>query len=89
MRNIRHFVFYIPNDSAEVVDVLPMFDKDLKPLAEDHTDLQLNYDTLTPLPYLKGLLAECSENGEIEPFVLTSSMMCLFRTSPAMATNLK
>lgn len=66
MRNIRHFVFYIPSDSAEVVDVLPMFDKDLKPLAEDHTDLQLNYDTLTPLPYLKGLLAECSENGEIE-----------------------
>lgn len=64
MRNIRHFVFYIPKDSAEVVDVLPMFDKDLKPLAEDHTDLQLNYDTLTPLPYLKGLLAECSENGE-------------------------
>ena len=66
MRNIRHFVFYIPSDSVEVVDVLPMFDKDLKPLAEDHTDLQLNYDTLTPLPYLKGLLAECSENGEIE-----------------------
>lgn len=65
MRNIRHFVFYIPKDSAEVVDVLPMFNKDLKPLAEDHTDLQLNYDTLTPLPYLKGLLAECSENGEI------------------------
>ena len=64
MRNIRHFVFYIPKDSAEVVDVLPMFDKDLKPLAEDHTDLQLNYDTLTPLPYLKGLLAECSENNE-------------------------
>lgn len=64
MRNIRHFVFYIPKDSAEVVDVLPMFDKDLKPLAEDHTDLQLNYDTLTPLPYLKGLLAECSENDE-------------------------
>ena len=66
MRNIRHFVFYIPKDSAEVVDVLPMFNKDLKPLAEDHTDLQLNYDTLTPLPYLKGLLAACSENGEID-----------------------
>lgn len=66
MRNIRHFVFYIPKDSAEVVDVLPMFNKDLKPLAEDHTDLQLNYDTLTPLPYLKGLLAECSENGDID-----------------------
>ena len=66
MRNIRHFVFYIPKDSAEVVDVLSMFNKDLKPLAEDHTDLQLNYDTLTPLPYLKGLLAECSENGDID-----------------------
>ena len=66
MRNIRHFVFYIPKDSAEVVDVLPMFNKDLKPLAEDHTDLQLNYDTLTPLPYLKGLLADCSEHGDID-----------------------
>lgn len=65
-RNIRHFLFYIPENSIEAVDVLPMFDRDLVPLAEDHKDVQQNMETASPLPYIRRLLNPEKEDGNTD-----------------------
>lgn len=66
--NVNHFIFYIPFESVEVVDVLPMFDKDLMPLGEDYTDLETNYAQYSPLPYITGLFAP-DDNEDALKFV--------------------
>lgn len=66
MFNINHFIFYIPSNSVEAVDVLPMFNRDLSPMGEDFTDLQSNYEQYTPLPYITGLFAPKDDENALK-----------------------
>lgn len=67
MRNVCYFIFYIPMDSSEVVDILPMFDKDLMPLDDDFTDIESNYMLYSPLPCVSSLIALTEESESLAP----------------------